>query len=278
MYCILNELSHVLVPLLAAPEKLEQRAKPKKRQRPHIQAGSMMPNSPSSSVSAAAAASLAAVVGGHHPNFPNHPAAAAALAAAAAQQHHQQQQQPQQQHLHHQNVHPYPHHGHAQHHADTNDLHQQQTNAGPSLSGYGHHSAASHFLQQPVSPLDPDTASLHLQSTPDVRELADHWATKSLAGRTWSSELSESERNMLIQLSEAVHRILQASSDDVPISQPAPPHADNAGGRLEHAFNQMDGCIRRIISTVKLIPLFADVDKDAQIFMLKVRKHFRKMA
>uniref|UniRef100_A0A1I8JEC9 Nuclear receptor n=1 Tax=Macrostomum lignano TaxID=282301 RepID=A0A1I8JEC9_9PLAT len=75
------------------------------------------------------------------------------------------------------------------------------------------------------------------------------------------SECLDGLREAQDRLSDA----LQMSDCD----RPDGGEAKDGVGRLEQAFNQMEACIRRIISVVKLIPIFSEVDKDSQILMLK---------
>lgn len=117
--------------------------------------------------------------------------------------------------------------------------------------------------QQPPPPLPAATAGA----------LALAWSNSTLAGRSWSAELTEDERECLAGLREAHDRLSDAlhmpeAADER--HQQSDSDAADGVGRLEQAFNQMEACIRRIISVVKLIPIFSEADKESQILMLKV--------
>ncbi|PAA87116.1 hypothetical protein BOX15_Mlig019365g1, partial [Macrostomum lignano] len=191
--------------LILPPEKLEQRAKPKKRTaRQQLQ----LPWSSSESAAAAASSPRGGVLGVHNRD------SARRRASAVFLDHLLSTQQQQSQH------------------------------------------------RQPQPP--------QLQSRPvTTGALALAWSEATLAGRTWSSELTSNELECLDGLREAQDRLsdaLQMSDCD----RPDGGEAKDGVGRLEQAFNQMEACIRRIISVVKLIPIFSEVDKDSQILMLKV--------
>ncbi|PAA51481.1 hypothetical protein BOX15_Mlig019418g1, partial [Macrostomum lignano] len=122
--------------------------------------------------------------------------------------------------------------------------------------------------------LDPSPSSAASAPTEQLTlsELAATWAVVSGAGRRWETQLSGADRDCLANLEEAVSRVREAlAAEDCGLLTGADGGSGVGGiGRLEQAFNQMDACIRRIISVVKLIPSFSEVEKDSQILMLKV--------
>uniref|UniRef100_A0A1I8FYV0 Nuclear receptor n=1 Tax=Macrostomum lignano TaxID=282301 RepID=A0A1I8FYV0_9PLAT len=127
-------------------------------------------------------------------------------------------------------------------------------------------------------PSDGPSAAHHglspLPVSVEISELALVWSAGTAAGRRWPRELTATDRECLASLAEALARAREtlgsssASADSA--SGASAGHRKDGVGRLEQAFNQMDACIRRIISVVKLIPIFSDVEKDSQILMLKV--------
>uniref|UniRef100_A0A1I8II29 Nuclear receptor n=1 Tax=Macrostomum lignano TaxID=282301 RepID=A0A1I8II29_9PLAT len=138
--------------------------------------------------------------------------------------------------------------------------------------------SSSHHHPQPSrqrcpSPSRSSPSLLDAQQPPES-ELALVWSAGTAAGRRWPRELTATDRECLASLAEALARAREtlgsssASADSA--SGASAGHRKDGVGRLEQAFNQMDACIRRIISVVKLIPIFSDVEKDSQILMLKV--------
>ncbi|PAA69483.1 hypothetical protein BOX15_Mlig002682g1 [Macrostomum lignano] len=261
--------------LILPPEKLEQRAKPKKR----AKNGGPPSDGPSAAhhgLSPAPAAppqpkrSAKAASSSHHHPQPS---------SGHHQLHHQQSQTPHAPHQHHQlqqqlqQHQPHQHFQQPQLHHGLNGQLSSSVDLDPPLFGSQHQQLHQLSRQRCPSPSRSSPSLLDAQQPPES-ELALVWSAGTAAGRRWPRELTATDRECLASLAEALARAREtlgsssASADSA--SGASAGHRKDGVGRLEQAFNQMDACIRRIISVVKLIPIFSDVEKDSQILMLKV--------